>query len=108
MVRVPSLILTIVFAPRRAIVWFAKVNSLRPSRAGADGITVVNAVAYRGSRRGVAWGGPSFTSFITCVTRVSVNCAAFKQVPARRRQISTQRPRIFVGALKKGEIVHRR
>src|SRR5437016_4441214 len=91
MVRIPSLKLTIVFAPRRAIVWSANVNSLPP--AGPVLIASPSrTLSPTAARRGGACGGPSFTSFTTCVTRVSCNSAAFKQAAVRRRQMSKPRP----------------
>ena len=75
-----SLKLTFVFAPRRAIVWSAKVNSLRPSHAGVDSITIANAFADCDCGVAPLGGEPSFTSLTTCVTRASFNCAASKQV----------------------------
>src|SRR2546427_2118410 len=94
MVRIPSLKLTIVFAPRRVIVWSANVNSLRPAAPvliASPSRTLSPTAARRGA---AACGGPSFTSFATCVTRVSCNCAAFKQVAVRRRQMSKPRPQL--------------
>src|SRR5437667_10053852 len=101
MVRIPSLKLTIVFAPRRAIVWSAKVNSLRPA-APVLTASPSRTLSPTAARRGAACGGPSFTSFTTCVTRVSCNCAALRQAAVRRRQMSKPRPQLSVRCAKEG------
>src|SRR6476620_67635 len=101
-VRVPLLKLTFVFAPSRAIVWSAKVNSLRP-------ITPVliaspsRRLSPTATWRGAAWGEPSFTSLTTCVTRASFNCAASKQLAVTMRQTSKARAKICALRAEEGE-----
>ena len=101
MVRIPSLKPTIVFAPRRAIVWLANVNSLRPA-APVLIASPSRTLSPTAARRGGACGGPSFTSFTTCVTRVSCNWAAFKQATVRRRQMSKPRPQLSARSAEEG------
>ncbi len=91
--RVPSLKLKIVFAPRRASVASVKVSSARdsspvrtavPSRTGS--LTLAG--------RGAAWAGRSFTSLTTWLTRASFNCAAcaLRRAGAARMQIAKNLP----------------
>ncbi len=83
-VRVPSLTVKIVFAPRRAIVLSVNVNSLRestPVRTAVPSRTSSFTVALRGA----AAVGNKFTSLMTAVTFPSFNSA-----PKRAEAASTE------------------
>src|SRR5438105_13210389 len=69
-VRVPSLKLKIVFAPKRAIVRSVKVSSARESAPVRTAVSPRTS-SLTAAGRGAAWPGRSFTSLITWVTRAS-------------------------------------
>ena len=84
--RVPSLKLKIVFAPKRVRVRSVNVSSVRESAPVRTAVPL-RMLSFTTAGRGAACPGSSLTSFTTWVTRASFNCAALAEAATAIRQV---------------------